>query len=78
MKSASLLTALGAIIGVASAHGVHNHEALHRLMKRAGEMSLVNDSNGEECGCVTSVVTWYGEATCKSEDASMIVLVREY
>jgi hypothetical protein len=74
MKSASVLAALGAVVGVASAHARHNHQFLHQLMKKGSdEVSPVNGTNGEGCGCVTSVVTWYGEATCKFQLAYMIV-----
>lgn len=65
MKSATVLAALGATLGVVSAHGGHNHDALHRLMKKRDDVSVPSEENGTECGCVESVVTWYGEATCK-------------
>jgi hypothetical protein len=65
MKSASVLAALGAtLVGIVAAHGGHSHQMLHKLMKKGDEMSPVEGSNNATCGCVTSVVTWYGEATC--------------
>lgn len=65
MKSASLLAALGATFAVvvAAAHGGHTHQMLHKLSKKGDEMSPVGGSPNATCGCVTSVVTWYGEAT---------------
>ena len=66
MKSVPVLAALGALLGLVSAHGGHNHEMLRELMKKDAKVSPVNDTNSAECGCVTSVVTWYGDATCKS------------
>jgi exo-beta-1,3-glucanase (GH17 family) len=69
MKFASVLTALASVIGVASAHAGRNHEMLHKLMKKANDISPVNNINNATCGCITSVSTWYGEATCKPRSA---------
>jgi hypothetical protein len=65
MKAASVVAALGATLSVVSAHGGHRHNNLHRLMKKGDDLSPASDTNNATCGCVTSVVTWYGEATCK-------------
>jgi hypothetical protein len=75
MKSASVLAALGAILGVVSAHGGHNHDILHRLMKKGGDVSPASKTQNATCGCVTSVVTWYGEATCMSQQGPLTVHV---
>ena len=65
MKSASMLAAIIAtLVSVVAAHGGHNHQLLHMLMKKGTDVSPVGDSNNATCGCFTSVVTWYGEATC--------------
>ncbi len=37
---------------------------LHKLMKKGGDVSPAGGSQNATCGCITSVVTWYGEATC--------------
>ena len=64
MRSAPVLAALGAVLSVVSAHGGHNHHQLHRLMKKGDDMSPAADSSNATCGCVTTVTTWFGPATC--------------
>jgi exo-beta-1,3-glucanase (GH17 family) len=66
MKSASILIAVASVLGLASAHVGRNHEMLHKLMKKAHEVSPAGNTNNATCGCITSVSTWYGEATCKT------------
>lgn len=73
MKSASVLAALGAFCTAASAQTGHNHEMLHKMMRNARDMSPSDTTNNATCGCVTSVSTWYGEATCKSGHACVII-----
>ena len=73
MKSASVLAALGAFCGVASAHAGHNHEMLHKMMRKARDVSPSDTTHSTSCGCVTSVSTWYGEATCKSGHACVVI-----
>lgn len=73
MKSASVLAALGVFCGVASAHARHNHEMLHKMMKKANDVSFSNTVDTATCGCVTSVSTWYGEATCKFGCVSIVL-----
>ncbi len=73
MKSALVLAALGAFCGAASAHAGHNHEMLHKMMKKARDVSPSDTADNLNCGCVTSVSTWYGEATCKSGCACIII-----
>ncbi|KAF7511453.1 hypothetical protein GJ744_004642 [Endocarpon pusillum] len=63
MKPAFVLAALGAFCGAASAHAGHNHEMLHKMMAKARDVSPSHTTNNATCGCVTSVSTWYGEAT---------------
>ena len=65
MKAAFFLAALGQT-GVAFAHAGHNHGILHRLAKKDGDVSPVYETGDDGCACVTSVVTWYGDATCES------------
>jgi exo-beta-1,3-glucanase (GH17 family) len=66
MKSASILIALASLLGVVSAHVGRNHEMLHKLMKKAQDVSPVDNTNNATCGCITTVSTWYGEATRKT------------
>lgn len=60
MKSFGIAAAAAALFGtlVAGAHHEHNaaHNALHQLKNRQAATT---------CGCTTSVVTYYGEVTCK-------------
>lgn len=65
MKAASLFAALWQI-GIAFAYGQHDHEMVHRLMKKDGYVSPAAESGADGCTCVTNVVTWYGDATCES------------
>lgn len=65
MKSAPLLAALAAMLEVVSVSGRHNHGTLHRPIKKDVGLSPVNHPNSDQCVCATSVLTWYGEATCK-------------
>ena len=68
MKGIYLLTAAAALVGSALASDIHRHghDAFHRRRDAAKPVgSCAADVPSEQCSCITTVVTVYGEPSCE-------------
>ncbi|PGH26780.1 hypothetical protein AJ80_01545 [Polytolypa hystricis UAMH7299] len=73
MKGALVLSTAAALVGSALGNGIHGrhaaHGAFHQRRGAAAPSGLYPEGSNPHatCGCTTSVVTWYGEATIVPE-----------